>query len=92
MASNELRRAVSESVFVRQDGKTRKVTAYILGKVRRRGVPACRIFVHRLEDDMIVSVRGTASGEAIASGGEVEACWYQEDSIAGTGAGRKRIS
>jgi hypothetical protein len=39
-----------------------------------------------------VSVRGTASGEATASGGEVEACWYQEDSIAGTGAGRTRIS
>jgi len=41
---------------------------------------------------LIVSVRGTASGEATASGGEVEACWYQEESIAGTGAGRKRIS
>jgi hypothetical protein len=53
MASNELRRAVSERVFVRQDGKTGKVTAYILRKVRRGGVSACRIFMHRLEDDMI---------------------------------------
>jgi addiction module HigA family antidote len=39
-----------------------------------------------------VSVRGTASGAACPSGGEVEACWHQEGSIAGTGTGRKRIS
>ena len=41
---------------------------------------------------LFVSVRGTASGGATASDGEVEACWHQEDSIAGTGTGRKRIS
>ena len=89
--------AIRHNVVSQLDRSRYETTVYATAQQVSSGV-SCDVALNelrKLSPSVVrfkVSVRGTASGAATASGGEVEACWYQEDSIAGTGAGRKRIS